>query len=450
MHESLFERFIISLIYSLLMTEKLSWTTVHKKVNDLVPQGINPRKISGRQMSDLKRSLKKYNLVEIPAVDLDGKILAGHQRIKALQLLGRGDEMIDIRVPNRKLTEQDSKEYLIASNKLGGDWDFDLLKSFDMETLSFAGFEEIELAKMWDDKNETMEDTFDVDKELKKIKDPVTKLGDIIRLGDHKIICGDSTDPENLKRLFGTDKASMIYSDPVYNISVDYDGGIGGKKEYGGNVKDTRTYEEYKLFIRNSLIAGLVVTNPNAHVFYYCDQIYIGLIQDVYRSLGISNKRVCLWLKNSQNPVPKVFCNKAYEPAVYGTRGRPYLAESVQDLNEVMNKEFGTGNELMRQVDDFIEIWTAKRLSAKDYQHATSKPITLHEKAILRCTKPNDIILDSFLGSGSTLLAAEQLGRKVYGCELEPCFCDLMVSRYEKMTGKKAIYEKRQSDENIS
>lgn len=421
--------------------KKLAWTTVQRKINDLIPQEINPRKITDKQMSDLKRSITKFNLVEIPAVDNDGTVLAGHQRIKALQLLGRGEELIDIRVPNRKLTEQEAKEYLIGSNKLGGDWDYDLLKSFDMDTLTFAGFDQIELAKFWDEDNETKEDKFDVEKEFKQIKDPITKLGDIIHLGKHKILCGDSTDPKNLARLFGSEKASMVYSDPVYNISIDYDGGIGGNKDYGGNVNDTRSYEEYRTFIKDSLVAGLAVSNQDTHVFYYCDQVYIGLIQEVYRSLGIANKRVCLWLKNSQNPVPKVYCNKAYEPAVYGTRGKPYLADSIQYLNEVMNKEFTTGNELVAQVDDFLEIWTAKRIPSKEYQHATSKPITLHEKAIKRCTKPGDIILDSFLGSGSTLLAAEQLGRRVYGLDLEPRFCDLIAKRYEALTGIKSIIE---------
>jgi len=421
--------------------KSLIWTTVQKRVNDLLPQEINPRTISDKQMSDLKRSLKKFNLVEIPAADHDGTILAGHQRIKALQLLDRGDELIDIRVPNRKLTEQEAKEYLIVSNKLGGDWDYDLLKSFDLDTLTFAGFDQVEIGKFWDEDNETKEDVFDVEKELKQITKPTTKLGDIIHLGKHKILCGDSTNQKNLARLFRQEKASMIYSDPVYNISIDYDGGIGGNKDYGGNVNDTRSYEEYKKFITDSLSAALPVCNPDTHIFYYCDQIYIGLIQDIYRSCGIANKRVCLWLKNSQNPVPRVYCNKAYEPAVYGTRGRPYLSESLQDLNEVMNKEFTTGNDLIREVDDFLEIWTAKRLSSKDYQHATSKPITLHEKAIKRCTKLGDIILDSFLGSGSTLLAGEQLGRTVYGCELEPRFCDLIIKRYEAMTGIKAIIE---------
>jgi DNA modification methylase len=418
--------------------KKLQWHTVQKRIDDLIPQEVNPRIITDKQMSDLKHSLKKYNLVEIPAVDLGGQILAGHQRIKALQLLGRGQEMIDVRIPNRKLTADEAKQYLIASNALGGDWDFEALKSFDLDLLLYSGFDDIQLAKFWDEGNEVKPDNFEIEKELKKIKFPVTKLGDIVTLGNHKIICGDSTKQETLNRLLQSERASMIYSDPIYNIQIDYDGGISGKKEYGGNVNDNRTIEEYRTFIHDSLKVALEVSDPNTHVFYWCDQIYIGLIQDVYRSLGINNKRVCLWLKNNQNPVPKVAFNKVYEPVVYGLRGKPYLAESLTSLNEVLNKEMGNGNELMTQVDEFLDIWTAKRLSAKSYEHATSKPVTLHEKAIKRCTKPDDIILDSFLGSGSTLLAAHQLGRKVYGCELEPRFCDLIIKRFEAFTGIKA------------
>lgn len=420
---------------------KLEWRTERYRVNDLVPQEVNPRKITDKQMLDLTRSLKKFNLVEVPAIDLNGKILAGHQRIKALQILDRGDEMIDVRIPNRKLTEKESKEYIIASNKLGGDFDYDLLKSFDFETLEFAGFTPIELGEIWDKEKEIIDDEFNEKKELKKIKKPITKLGDIIYLGNHKIICGDSTKQETLTKLLGNEKVSMIYSDPVYNIQIDYDGGVGGKKDYGGNVNDARTFEEYKKFLKDSIECALSVSEKDIHVFYWCDQIYIGVVQDIYRSLGINNKRVCLWLKNNQNPVPGVAFNKVYEPVVYGTRNKPYLAD-INNLNEVLNKELSTGNNLLDEIND---IWMAKRLSAKDYEHATSKPPQLHEKAIKRCTKPNDIILDSFLGSGSTLIAGEVLGRRVYGCELEPQFCDLIVRRYEKLTGRKAVYEKNKN-----
>jgi len=414
--------------------KKLQWQTVQKKVDDLIPQGINPRTISQKQMNDLKKNIQKFNLVEIPAVDTDGRILAGHQRIKALQLLGRGDDLIDVRIPNRKLTENEAERYLIASNALGGDWDFEKLKSFDLELLLDIGFNQSDLAKFWDSNAEVIKDDFDVQSELAKIKIPTTQLGDLILLGNHRLICGDSTDENVLKKLFGEDKAVMIYSDPVYNINIDYGKGIGGKQNYGGSVNDSRSYLEYREFLKKSISNGLSVTSPNAHVFYWCDQVYIGLVQELYRELNISNKRVCLWIKNGHNPTPKIAFNKCYEPCVYGTTGKPYLAKEIQTLNEVMNKEATSGNDMLGEID----IWLMKRLSGKDYEHATSKPAQLHEKAIRRCTKPGDIILDSFSGSASTLIAGEMLKRKVYAVELEPLFCDLGIKRFEKLTGIKA------------
>jgi DNA modification methylase len=421
--------------------ERLKWHTVSKRVSDLIPQDVNPRIISDKQMSDLQKNLKKFNLVEIPAIDLNGKILAGHQRIKALQLLGRGEELIDVRIPNRQLSKEESERYLIASNALGGSWDFEKLKSFDLDLLVDIGFDQIDLSHLWDEELEVKDEDFDVEEEIKKIKEPKTKLGDLIYLGPHKLLCGSSADPKNLKRLFGEQKASMIYSDPPYNINLNYSKGIGGKKDYGGNVNDKRTYEEYKNFIKETLVAALGVTNINSHIFYWCDQTYIGLIQELYRELGITNKRVCLWLKNSQNPTPKIAFNKCYEPAVYGTMGKPYIALSIQNLNEVLNKEMTTGNNLFAEASDELDIWLVKRLSGQSYEHATSKPPKLHEKAIRRCTKPGDIILDSFSGSGSTIMAGEQLKRKVYAIELEPIFCDLTIRRYERLTGRKARVE---------
>ena len=422
-------------------TEKLQWHTVQKRVNDLVPQEVNPRKINDKQMLDLKKSLAKFNLVEIPAVDLDGKIIAGHQRMKALQLLGRGEELIDVRVPNRKLSEDEAKRYLIASNALGGDWDFEKLKSFDLDLLIDIGFDQVDLSHFWDKELEIKDEDFDVEAELKKIKTPKTKPGDLIYLGEHRLLCGDSTNPNNLKRLFGGDKASMIFSDPVYNIKLDYSKGIGGKNDYGGAVNDNRSYEEYKQFIKSSLLAALPNTKNDCHVFYWCDQTYIGLFQELYRELGIVNKRVCLWLKNSQNPTPKIAFNKCYEPAVYGVKGKPYINSDINNYNEVLNKELGTGNEMFEDVYDSLDIWLTKRISGKDYEHATSKPPKLYEKAIRRCTKPGDIILDSFSGSASTIIAGEQLKRKVYAMELEPVFCDLAIARYRKLTGRKEVVE---------
>ncbi len=414
---------------------QLTWHTESRKVDSLLPHKKSPRKISKEQAERLKKSLENYGLVEIAAIDLDGTILAGHQRMKALQLMGQGDTMVDVRVPNRKLTDEEAEAYLIGSNSIHGEWDFDLLKGFEMDLLIDLGFDQKELDDIW---NKELKKEFDVEKELKEIKKAKTKLGDIIYLGNNRLICGDSTKVETLERLFGDERASMIMSDPIYNISIDYNKGIGGKQAYGGMVNDSKTDEEYKTFLKLSMEAALTVTKPDAHVFYWSDETYIWLIQTLYRELGITNKRVCLWLKNSQNPVPSVAFNKCYEPCTYGVRGNPLLVKGVTKLNEVLNADMTTGNELLQQVHDLFTIWPEARLSSKDYEHSTMKPPALYEKAIRRCSKAGDIILDSFNGSGSNLIAAQRLGRRVYAVEIEPKFCDLTIKRFEAETGLKA------------
>ncbi len=420
--------------------KKLIWHTEKRTVDNLLPYSKNPRSITDKQMNDLKKSLRKFNLVELPAIDIDGKIIAGHQRVRALQILGRGKEEIEVRIPNRKLTQKEYDQYLITSNVVGGDWDFEKLKAFNLDMLVDIGFDQSDLANFWDKELEVKEEDFDVEKELAKIKTPKTKLGDLILLGNHRLVCGNSGDPEVIKKLCRDERVSMIYSDPPYNIKLDYSRGISGKQSYGGNVNDNRSHAEYKEFLRKSLINALTVAEENTHIFYWCDQIYIGLIQELYRELGIENKRVCLWIKNGHNPTPGVAFNKCYEPCVYGTRGKPAITKDINSLNEVLNKDASGGNKLI----DEIDVWLQKRLSGKEYEHATSKPPTLHEKAIRRCTKPGDIILDSFLGSASTLITGEMLKRRVYAVELEPIFCDLAIRRFEKLTSKKAqvIHEK--------
>ncbi len=316
-----------------------------------------------------------------------------------------------------------------------------------METLVDVGFEPVELASHWNENSEVNDDDFEIEKELKKIKEPLTQLGDLVIMGEHRLICGDSTDPTVVKKLFEEKSASMIYSDPVYNIQIDYNAGIGGKKSYGGSVQDNRSEADYRKLIKKSMETALLVSKQNAHIFYWCDQKYIWLIQTLYQELGIDNKRVCLWIKNGHNPTPGVAFNKCYEPCVYGTRGKPSIAKNMTNLTEVLNKDISTGNAMLEEISD---IWSVKRLAGQDYEHATSKPPQLHQKAILRCTKPGEIILDSFSGSGSTLIACEQLKRRVYGIELEPVFCDLIIRRWERLTGGKATIIKGDEKAAIS
>lgn len=419
---------------------KLTWTTEKRKVSDLVPYELNPRKLTDEQAAKLKESFERFNLVEIPAIGTDNKIVAGHQRIKIMLLLGRGEEKIDVRVPNRKLTKKEFEEYNLRSNVSSGEWDFEILKYIDTEILLDIGLDENTLSAMWNENLGVEDDEFNAAEEILKIKTPKTKPGDLIILGNHRLLCFDSTNPKAVSRLVGNHKINTLNYDPIYNIGLDYNKGIGTKGKYGGKVDDRKSDPEYRKFLKTVLQNGLNHCFPDAHIFCWCDEKYIGMLQSLYSELGIDNKRVCLWIKNNSSPTPQVAFNKVFEGCVYGTRGTPYLSPSVHNLNEVMNKEIGTGNRLSDDILDLFNIWLVRRMNTQDYEHPTQKPPSLYEKALRRCTRPGDIVLDLFAGSGSQMVACEQLRRRAFLCELEPIFCDVTVERYKRLTGKGAVY----------
>lgn len=413
----------------------LVWRTETRRVNDLLPYEKNPRKITDKQMEDLKESLKKFNLAELPAINLDGKIAAGHQRIKALQLLGRGEELIEVRTPNRKLTPSEFKQYLLTSNRSGGSWDWEILASdFDIDTLLTSGFDSTDLINIFDDSLEVTDDNFDEEKELEKIKETDIKTGDIFALGRHKLICGSSLDPELVKKLMDGKQADMVNDDPPFNIGLSYDKGVGNNSKYGGTTNDSKSESDYRIFLKTLIQNALKVSKKDVHIMFWCDERYVYLLQEIYKKLGIDSKRLCIWIKDNASPTPNVAFNKVTEYCVYGTVGSPYLSDKIKNLNEVLNKEATTGNRLSDDILDMLNIWLVKRLPSQDYKHPTQKPPTLHEKALRRCTRPNDIILDLTAGSGSILSACEQLKRTAYLCELEPIFCQLIINRFKELS----------------
>ncbi len=418
--------------------KRLSWSTETRTVSELVPNLKNPRVMPPKQTEDLKRSLKKFDLVELPVIDKDNRVIAGHQRLLALKLLGREAERIPVRVPNRKLTTKEYDQYLLSSNRIHGDWDWEkLAESFDIETLLVSGFDDADLSHLFDDL-EVEDDEWDTEKELEKIKKPTAKPGELYALGNHRVLCADSTDPKTLLRLMGEVKADVLLQDPPFNINLDYDKGVGGSRRYGGTVDDALPDEKYRAFLKAALENARAVLKKDAHVFTYCDQKYIWLLQTLYAELSIKNSRVALWIKNNASPTPGVAFNKQYEPCVYGTIGSPYLSDKARNFSEVLNKEIGTGNRTLEDIYDSIDIWLVKRLASSEYQHPTEKPPSLHERPLRRCSKPGDIVLDCFGGSGSLLVACEQLKRTACLVEREPVFIDLIIRRYEKLTGTKA------------
>ncbi len=407
-------------------------------IDKLIPALYNPRIHNEAQEARLTESIHDFGAVE-PLVVNGAKnrlniVIGGHFRLKVFRKLGyKTVPVVYVNIPSIKR----EKELNLRLNKNTGDWDWEALKEFDTDFLKDVGFDAGELAQFWDGALETEDDGFDVEKELEKIGKPKTKCGDRYQLGSHILLCEDATNPENVKRLVGKTRIDMVYCDPPYNISLDYSRGISNKMQYGGKTKDNKTEDEYRAFLASALGNALTVAKPDAHVFCWCDQKFISLLQGLYPTLGIDFRRVCLWIKNNQNMTPQVAFNKCYEPCVYGVRGKPYLSPSIQNLNEVANKEVGNGNRLIDDIQDMIDLWMCKRLPTVEYEHPTAKPPTLHEKAIRRCTKPGDTILDLFGGSGSTLVAAHQMKRRAFLCEIEPIFCDLIIRRFEAVSGQK-------------
>ena len=145
-----------------------------------------------------------------------------------------------------------------------------------------------------------------------------------------------------------------------------------------------------------------------------------------------------MWIKNNQNLTPQIAFNKAFEPCIYGIRGKPFLSPTLNNFHGILNKEVTTGNRIIDDVLDHFNIWLAKRIAGITYEHPTEKPPTLHEKPLRRCTKPGDNVLDLTAGAGSTLIACEQLKRTAYLCDIEPIFCDLILNRFEQYANIKA------------
>lgn len=430
------------------MTQTIVWTEKKVKTADLVPASYNPRKISKKEREELTKSVQQFGRVEPVIVNTGTRtncVIGGHQRIKIyadLRILE-----IEAKVPSRELTQDEEKELNLRLNKNQGSWDEELLKDFDIDMLLGVGFEDYELQSIFDD-IEVIDDDFDVEKAIKETITPKVTLGEIWQLGSHRLLVGSSTDKDAVKLLMDTDTADIIYCDPPYNIGLDYSKGMGTTEKYGGSYSgkdDSKKDSDYRKFMDESMAVALSFAKKDTHVFYWSDSTNIGLIQSLYKEHTVNSKRVCMWIKNNQNPTPQIAFNKVYEPCVYGTIGKPYLNTSIQNTNEVLNQEVTSGNQLHDEITEMIDLWIVKRDNAKEYVHPTQKPVTLSEKPLKRCSAPGAIIFSGFAGSGSDLIACEQLQRKWRGVELDLIFATIIIDRWEKFTGLKAkkIYENK-------
>lgn len=435
----------------------LIWHNEQRKVKDLIPWAGNPRLLTPDQEKQLKRSLEKFSLVEIPAVDVDNRLIAGHQRVKVLLILGRSEDLIDVRIPNRKLTEEEFKEYNIRSNHTTGEWDWELLSEFDEAFLKDVGFSSEEMDDIFE-VDDTPE-TFDLEKELAKlnIAQIEIKKGDVWQLGTHRLKCGDSTIEEDVLSLMNGEKADMCLTDPPYIL--DY---LRGKKKNGTptegfGLKRDRKYLETDVLPDNFSDLWMAnvakIQKPDFSIMVYENPKNLRTIWNALEKHWKYRNTIIWHLPNRvQNFAAKYkFFNK-YDFAMLGTSGEvtlnqepetdPLLQEEYEScLFATSGKPHWESYEKGKKYcpTDFIDYKASDEKSSGQGIIFGTKPIEILVPYLKVLTKRDDLVIEPFGGSGSTLIAAEKLKRRCFIMEKSPVYAEVIRKRWEKLTGQKAV-----------
>ena len=408
---------------------------IEKSVTDLIPYVNNSRTHSDVQVAQVAASIKEFGFTNPILIDEKGSIIAGHGRLMAARKLGL-ESVPTILLDG--LTEAQKKAYVIADNQLAlnAGWDLDLLK-VEMENLQELDFD-LDLLGFDDEfmegllEPEETEGLTDEDAAPELTDDPVTVEGDVWLLGDHRLMCGDSTSIDAVEKLMSGQKADMVFTDPPYNtgMTAETQAGQGGPlwkgNKKGGSAwlshmfNDSYTDDEWQKFMSDFCASYDLATNDN--VFIY----------------------VCLDWRRSHELVPHLkdrwkFSNLIiWDKMVHGLGSDyKYTHEFIHVCKKGKPKEAAN-----REGDrEYQDVWRIQRKIGRDDEHATKKPIELCERAIRHGSKYKDIILDLFGGSGSTLIACEKTNRKAFLMELDPKYCDVIIKRWQEFTGNKATLE---------
>jgi DNA modification methylase len=382
-------------------------------VEALIPYAKNSRTHSDAQVAQIAASIKEFGWTNPILVDGTKGIIAGHGRLMAARKLG----LVKVPVIELKdMTESQKKAYVIADNQLAmnAGWDIDLLKievadldedGFDLELLGFD-------SKMLDSllEPEVKEGFVDEDAVPEVPKEPKTNLGDIYILGEHRLMCGDSTSIESVEKL--TDGlVDILVTDPPYNVNYE-----GATKDKLKIMNDSMDDENFRQFLRDAFVAADAVMKQGA-VYYIWHADSEGYnFRGACRDAGWKVRQTLIWAKDSMVMGRQDYHWK-HEPCLYGWKdGAAHLWAADRKQTTIIECKKPRVNDI----------------------HPTMKPVELMEYQILNNTKGQDIVLDLFGGSGSTLIACEKTGRKARLMELDPKYCDVIVKRWEDFTGKKA------------
>lgn len=368
----------------------------------------NPRVIKDDKFNKLVKSIKEFPemLEKRPLVcftDTDGKyvVLGGNMRLKAAKELKIKELPILLA---DDWTEEQKNEFLIKDNVGFGEWNWDELKiDWYLELLNEWG---LDIPQFEVNELEAEEDNYEIPDEIKT--DIV--LGDLFEIGEHRLLCGDSTDSDQVAKLMNGDKADMVFTDPPYGVS--YEGGHNKKKRKGIENDTLEGQDLTDLFYESLMNADLFSHDHSAFYIWYANGKAVETF-DSFNKLNLSVRAVLCWykIKSGLGAFMSQYIPN-YEPCIYAFK----KGKSCQ--------WFGPSDEKT--------VWELKKESKNDY-HPTQKPVELPTRAMTNSSKINDIIYDCFLGSGSTMVAAHQLKRKCYGMELDPKYCQVIIDRMKKL-----------------
>lgn len=378
-------------------------------VSELIPYVRNARTHSEAQVAQIAASIREFGFLSPILVAEDNTILAGHGRLAAALKLGLKKVPC---VRENHLTETQKRAYIIADNKLSlnAGWDNELLavELSELEgadfNLDLLGFDEAELSSIFDADKDVSDDDFDVEKEL---EEPCfSKTGDIWTLGKHRVICGDSTDSSTFEKLLGETKVNLVCTDAPYFVNLENASG----KIKNDDLSDKEGYEFLmKVFtnFKNSMAA-------DASIYEFYATMKARVFYDAFEDAGFKVAAGLIW-KKPRAPLMRTDWKFNMEPIIYGWR---------KD-----GKHKWYGDQKQTAVFEFDGIKNSKE---EGCGHPSSKPVPLIAYLIKQSTQTNSVVLDGFLGSASTLIACEQIGRVCFGVELEPKFIDVAVKRYMK------------------
>jgi DNA modification methylase len=399
----------------------MKWKIETRKISTLTPHAKNPRKLSKHDEEHLQKSLQKFGLIDKPVIAQDGRIIGGHQRLKILKKLGHKE--IECFVPDQELTEKDIDELCIRLNRATGEWDFDLLKDWEMNELMEWGFTPEELTENMPDIE--IIDPIEPDNEvLEPPKDPKTKLGDVYELGDHRLVCGDSTNGDTVRIALDGNEPILMVTDPPYGVEYDpmWRKGIKGKHGVAARAMGTvQNDDQVNWALAWALFLGQVA-------YIWCASWFLPDVAKDLDDAQFERKSLIIWVKQ-HFALSRGDYHWQHEPCWYAVRkGQNHNWQGARDQATVW--EISNLNAFGKNQED------------ERTAHSTQKPLECMARPIRNNTAEGEGVYDPFLGSGTTLLAAEQLNRKCFGIELDPAYCDIVVDRwvkYRNKCGKDAI-----------